>query len=168
MKKIMILNGAGRRNGSTATLVKAFIEGAGSSGNEVKEFFLQEMNIHGCIGCNVCSKDGGNCIQHDDMELIYSAFEWADVVVFASPVYWGSITGTLKTTADRLYAMLSRLKRHGFAKEGILLMTAGSPIYDQALMWYSGYSRYNGWKNLGIVLGQGKSAEAKKLGASIN
>ena len=45
MKKIMILNGAGRKNGSTSALVKAFATGAESAGNEVREFFLQNMNI---------------------------------------------------------------------------------------------------------------------------
>lgn len=52
MKKIIILNGSPRKNGRTAELVKAFMEGAESSGNEIWEFHLQGMNIQGCLGIN--------------------------------------------------------------------------------------------------------------------
>ena len=50
-KKIVILNGSPRKNGNTSALVKSFIEGAESMGNTVTEFFLSDMNIHGCKGC---------------------------------------------------------------------------------------------------------------------
>lgn len=52
MKKIMILNGVTRKNRNTAALIEAFTEGAKSAGNEIREFYLQGMNIHGCLGCN--------------------------------------------------------------------------------------------------------------------
>ena len=55
MAKIVILNGSPRKNGKTASLVKAFIDGAESVGNEVKELYLQGMNIGGCIAdCDMC------------------------------------------------------------------------------------------------------------------
>lgn len=50
-KNIAILNGSPRKNGNTSALVKAFTEGAKKSGNNVTEFFLDCMNIHGCKGC---------------------------------------------------------------------------------------------------------------------
>ena len=40
MAHILILNGAARKNGATAGLVKAFTEGAASAGNEVEELYL--------------------------------------------------------------------------------------------------------------------------------
>jgi multimeric flavodoxin WrbA len=49
MAKILILNGSPRKNGKTASLVKAFVEGAESVGNEIKELYLQGMNIGECI-----------------------------------------------------------------------------------------------------------------------
>ena len=50
MKKVIILNGAGKKNGNTAALIEAFKTGAEESGNEVKEFYLHSMNIKGCLG----------------------------------------------------------------------------------------------------------------------
>lgn len=55
--KIVILNGSPRKNGKTASLVKAFINGAESVGNEVKELYLQGMNIGGCLACEGCQRN---------------------------------------------------------------------------------------------------------------
>ena len=168
MKKIIILNGSPRKNGRTAELVKAFSEGAKNGGNEIREFYLQGMNIQGCLGCNACREGAADpCVQNDGMTDIYEAFQWADIVVFASPVFWWTITGTLKTAVDRLYALTHPFGHGGFKKESVLLMTAGAPVYDHSLEWYSGFSKYLGWHSLGAVLGAGKTEEARQLGAGI-
>ncbi len=101
------------------------------------------------------------------MEQIYSAFADCDVVAFASPVYFWTITGTLKTTADRLYAELECLGYDKFARESVLLMTADGSDYSQAVTWYRTYERNLGWKNRGEVLGKSKSEAAYQLGASL-
>ncbi|MBQ3378693.1 MAG: flavodoxin family protein [Clostridia bacterium] len=172
MAKIMILNGAARKNGNTYALVKAFTYGAESAGNEVTEFYLQDMEIHGCLGCNGCARapkgSENPCVQKDDMAEINKAFRTADVIVFASPVYFWTITGTLKTAADRLYAELKNLGYGAFPRKSVLLMTAGGSDYSQATRWYETYERNLGWTNLGEVLGVGKEAAAKALGASIS
>ena len=168
---IMILNGAARKNGRTASLVKAFTDGAISTGNQVQEFYLQSMDLHGCLGCDGCaraSKSAENpCVQKDDMAEINKAFRTADVVVFASPVYFWTISGPLKTASDRLYAQLKSLGYGGFPRKSVLLMTAGGSDYSQAVRWYETFERNLGWTNLGEVLGAGKETEAYKLGASV-
>lgn len=50
-KKIVVLNGSPRKAGNTSALVREFTKGAESVGNTVTEFFLNSMNIHGCLGC---------------------------------------------------------------------------------------------------------------------
>lgn len=102
-KSILILNGAARKNGHTAGLVRAFAEGARGAGHSVHEFYLDGMNIHSCKGCLHAGRDAHSpCTQKDDMDQIYFVFADCDVVVFASPVYFWTITGPLKTAADRL------------------------------------------------------------------
>ena len=167
-KKIIILNGAARKNGNTAKLAEAFADGARSTGNEVKNFFLDNMNIHSCKGCLNAGKNSKSpCSQKDDMDKIYAEFEEADVVVFASPLYFWTITGTLKTAADRLYAELECLGYGRFPKKSVLLMTADGGDYSQAVTWYRTYEKNLGWKNLGEILGKGKIREAYQLGASV-
>lgn len=171
MKNILILNGSARKNGNTAQLIDAFIEGAKSKGHHIETFYLQSMDIRGCTGCGACKntqeKRENPCVQKDDMAQIYSAFLKADVVVFASPIYFFSITGPLKTATDRLYAFANLLEPQSLQKEGILLMTAGASDYSQPTRWYGYFEKYCGWKDLGKVLGSGKTEEARTLGSSI-
>ena len=171
MAEIIILNGASRRNGNTAALVKAFTEGAKGAGNNVEEFYIWGMDVHGCIGCDRCSEAPAGaeypCSQNDEMRDIYIALMRADVVVFASPVYFWTISGPLKTVADRFHAAYRNVGAEGFRKKSALLMTAGGSDYSQALAWYRKFETSLGWKNLGEVLGAGKAEEAKKLGESI-
>ncbi len=167
-KNILILNGAARRNGNTAKLVQAFSDGAKSAGHIVHEFYLDGMNIHSCKGCLQAGRDSKSpCFQKDDMEQIYSAFADCDVVVFASPVYFWTITGPLKVVADRLYAELECLGYEKFVRESVLLMTADGGDYSHAVRWYRTYERNLRWKNRGEVLGKGKAEAARQLGASL-
>jgi len=171
MKNILVLNGAARKNGNTTQLLEAFIGGAKSAGHNFETFYMQTMDIHGCTGCEGCKnapKGCDNpCVQNDDMANIYPAFMKADVIVFASPLYFWGITGPLKTAVDRLYAVVNSLGIEDFRRESVLLMTARSSDYSKAISWYERFESYLGWKNLGEVLGSEKTEEARKLGASI-
>ncbi len=60
--------------------------------------------MHGCIDCQCCQTNGGICTWKDDGCEILDAALGADVLVFASPVYYYGITGQLKTILDRFYA----------------------------------------------------------------
>ena len=164
MAKILILNGSPRKNGKTASLVKAFVDGAEASGNEIKNLYLQDMNIGGCLACEGCQRNGGVCVQKDDMQIVSEAFLWADVVVFASPQYWGTITGQLKIVIDRLYAVL--FGAH-IVKQFVVIMTARGNMYEMTEDFFSIFTRFLEWKNLGNVFGAGKEVQARMLGASI-
>lgn len=171
-KRILILNGSPRKNGATAELIRAFTDGALSAGNEVKEIYLYDLNVNDCIGCLACHKRGltdepNPCSQQDEMVIIYEAFKRADVIVFASPIYYWSVTGKLKTVVDRLFAMNAALGSDGYRKSSVLLTTAGRPYYTLATDWHQNFNRVSGWTILGNVTGAGKEEEARALGASI-
>lgn len=168
MKNILILNGSPRKNGSTNKLLQSFKNGA--KNNDIKEFYLYDMQINGCMGCDSCKANGKKanpCVQEDDMKEIYDYFLKADVVVFVSPLYFWTITGPLKTVADRLYAILNSRGYQEFEKESILIMTAGGSDYSQAQKWYETYERNLNWVNLGEILGAYNIQEAEKLGKDI-
>jgi len=157
-KKIIILNGSPRRKGNTSALVKAFTEGAESSGHTVTEFFLSGMDIHGCKGCfgGHSSKDCP-CVQHDDMDKIYSAVKDCDVIVLATPLYYWNMSGQLRTAIDRLFALEegdgNLLRGHGRASA--LLMAAEGNGFEDVLTYYDHLMEHLQWKNLGHVLAGG-------------
>ena len=163
MKKILVLNGSGRKNGYTSALVKAFIEGALESGNEVKEHFIHDERINACLGCDSCMRIH-QCVQKDeDMLKIYDDLSWCDVVVFASPEYWGTWTAKLKNVLDRMFGWFNKVG-YDAKRESVLLMTARGDDYSMALEQYHIFHKYLGWKDLGMVLGRDKEADAKALG----
>ena len=105
-KNIIILNGSPRLKGNTAMLCDAFMKGAESAGHAVTRFDLQKLDIHGCLGCMKGGKNPASpCVQKDGMEAIYPAYRNADLVVLASPMYYWSVSGQLKTVFDRLFAV---------------------------------------------------------------
>lgn len=167
MKNILILNGSPRKNGKTASLVNAFTEGAQISGNEVNNMYLDSLNIHGCLACEAC-QSGNGCVQSDDMDMVYEAFEWADVVVFASPMYWGNVTGQLKIVIDRLYGLSLKMGFENFVKETAFIMTARGDNYQFSIDFYHIFTEMLNWKDYGMVLGAGKEEEARKMGENIN
>ena len=159
-QKIVILNGSPRKNGNTSALVKAFTEGAESAGNSVTEFFLDNMNIHGCKGCF-----GGHssrecpCVQEDDMGKIYPAVRDCGVVVLASPLYYWNLSGQLRTAMDRLFALEENdgnlLRGHN--RSGLLLMAAEGHGFEDVLTYYSHLMEHLQWTDLGHVLAGGNS-----------
>lgn len=98
MKAVCII-GSPRKNGSTAYLVDTFIKGL-SKKFEVVRYCIGDMNIHYCKGCKACYIDG-KCIQKDDVEQMVINILTADLVLIATPSYWGDVTGQLKTFFDR-------------------------------------------------------------------
>lgn len=180
-KKIVILNGSPRRNGNTSALVKAFTEGATGAGNEVTEFFLGGMEIHGCKGCfGGHSSQACPCVQKDDMDKIYPAVREAEVVVLASPLYYWNMSGQIRIAIDRLFALEEgdgNLLR-GHERASALLMAAEGHGFEDVVLYYDHLMEHLRWKNLGHVLAggngdvgdiQGKPElqEAFELGSSI-
>lgn len=157
-KKIVILNGSPRKTGNTSALVKAFTEGAESAGHTVTESFLDRMNIHGCKGCfGGHSRRDCPCVQKDDMDKIYPAVRECDVVVLASPLYYWTLSGQLRTAIDRLFALEEgdgNLLR-GNGRSSALLMAAEGHGFDDVVLYYDHLMEHLRWKNLGHVLAGG-------------
>lgn len=168
MANILILNGSPRKNGATASLVRAFAEGAGESGNEIREAYIHGMGIRNCLGCDACMKTHAGCVQKDEgMAEIYDDLSWCDVIVFASPVYFGYFTAQLKSVIDRMWAWFNLPGNFEAKRKAVLISTARGDDYSTVLDQYGLYPKYMGWEDLGHILGAGKEREAKELGASI-
>lgn len=179
-KKIVILNGSPRKNGNTSELIKSFAKGAQESGNTVTEFFLNEMKIHGCFGCFCGGKNPDSpCVQKDDMTNIYPDYKAADIVVLASPLYYWTISGQLKTAFDRLFAVAECDKDYRNPKKDcVLLMAAEGNGFEESVYWYENLMQHLKWKSLGKVLcgevtavgdivGRKELTDAYQLGKSI-
>ena len=86
-KKVIVLSTSLRSSSNSELLAKSFVEGAKESGNEVGYISLKNKDIRFCIGCLTCQKTG-HCVIKDDVAGIMDSVINADVVVWASPIYY--------------------------------------------------------------------------------
>ena len=151
--QIVILTGSPRKNGNTEKLATAFKEGAESAGKTVTVFRTAHMKIAACIGCEYCIGHPGLCALKDDMAEIIDALHRADVIVWASPVYYFSFTAQLKRAIDRMYPLLNKT-----SKQAILLLTCADEDADTAagvLAIYERILKYYEWKDAGTIIATG-------------
>ena len=99
-KHILIINASPRKGGNSETLAASFAKGAEEAGHKVETIYLREKNYGFCKGCLACLT-AGHCVIGDDAVEIAAKMHDADVLVFATPVYYYSVNGQLKTMLDR-------------------------------------------------------------------
>lgn len=115
MKNVIIISSSPRKKGNSDLLCDEFLKGAKSAGHKAEKIFLKDKNINFCTGCGFCvKKDYTACSQKDDMKEILDKMQEADVVVFATPIYFYSISGQLKTFIDRMCARYTHLAKKEF------------------------------------------------------
>lgn len=107
MKKIVIIDGGPRRNMNTAQMLRKIAEGALSvdADIEVKTFRLYDLNYKGCMSCMACKVKGkamNICKFKDPLSPIMEEIAQADGLVLGSPIYFGDITGQMRTFLERL------------------------------------------------------------------
>ena len=99
-KKILIISSSPRKGGNSETLAAAFAKGAREAGHQVETVYLREKQVGFCKGCLACLKLG-HCVIQDDAVEIAAKMHDANVLVFATPVYYYCVSGQLKTMLDR-------------------------------------------------------------------
>ena len=153
--KIVVLQGSPNKNGSTSCLVEEFTKGAESSGHQIRRFDLAEMNIKPCTGCVACGYEG-LCVQKDDNEKIREVILEADMIVFATPLYYYGMSTQLKTVVDRFCAYNSSITRKHM-KSALLTVAWNSDdwTFDALESHYKTLVRYLDFEDCGMVLGKG-------------
>jgi multimeric flavodoxin WrbA len=105
--KVIAFNGSPRKKWNTATLLSKTLEGAQSKGAETELIHLYDLNYKGCISCFACKTKGGKsygrCAVQDDLTPVFKQIEEADAIVLGSPVYFGTVTGEMKSFLERLF-----------------------------------------------------------------
>ena len=99
-KNVLMISSSPRKGGNSETLAASFAKGDGEAGHKVETVYLREKNYGFCKGCLACLKLG-HCVIDDDAVEIAAKMHDADVLVFATPVYYYCVSGQLKTMLDR-------------------------------------------------------------------
>lgn len=131
--KILVLLGSPRASSYSAALAERFARTAGTLGASVEVVPLNALTYRGCQGCYACKVKSERCVLQDDLTRVLAAVESADVLVLATPVYFGDVTAQMKGFLDRCYSFLApgylaggdkgRLKD----KKLVFIQTQGNP-----------------------------------------
>ena len=164
MKKILIVQG-GRQKGNTAQLVSHFVKGAEERGHSVEVISLLKNEVKGCLGCNAC-RYGKPCVQKDAFNYFVPKIKDADCIVFASPLYFWTVSSRIKAFIERFYCIaeedsnppLGRYEKYP-VKDCALLMTSADDLFwtfEQAVSYYQfTMVNYIGFQDRGMVLAGG-------------
>lgn len=158
MKNVLIINSTFRKGGNSEALAKQFQKGAEEAGNTVNTVNLRNIDLKFCIGCLSCLKTG-KCVHTDGVNDLLPIVKNADVLVFATPVYYYSLCGQLKTFLDRLNPLYGQDNKF---KEVYLLTTAADTeksAMDGTIKAVQGWiDCFNGVNLKGVVYGIGADA----------
>ena len=165
MKNILVILGGGRPNGNTAQLAEAFARGAREAGHRVETVSRLKTEVRGCLGCNACRR-GKPCVQRDGFGELVPKIEAADLLVFASPLYFWTFSAKLKALIERFYCLArpekdpprGRYEKYP-DKDCALLMTAADDLFwtfQQAASYYKfALVEYIGFHDRGMLLAGG-------------
>lgn len=104
--KVTVLHGSPRRGKNSDTLTDRVIDGLKKSGSPIIEhFYINDLEISPCQGCLSCKEYPNECKINDDMQDIYISYKNSDLIIWASPMYWGYLTAQLKLVQDRMEAL---------------------------------------------------------------
>jgi putative NADPH-quinone reductase len=102
--QIVAFNGSPRtRRGNTEKILQPFLEGAAAAGAVTETLYLKDLKIMECQGCYACHMlTPGKCAVKDDMTWIMEKMLAADMLVFASPLYFFTVSAYMKALLDRM------------------------------------------------------------------
>ncbi len=177
-KKILIISSSPRRGSNSEVLATSFAAGAAEAGNTVETIILREKHYGFCKGCMTCFKLGHCVIQDDAVEIVAKMHD-ADILVFATPVYYYSVSGQLKTMLDRanplygtdyafadVYLMATAAEDEAETVEGTIKAVQGwVDCFDRATLVKTVFA--GGVNDAGEIQGHPSQEEAYQLGRSI-
>ena len=171
-KKVLIVSASPRKRSNSEALALAFAEGAKEAGHEVELVSLRGKTVNFCRGCFVC-QEKLRCVIRDDADEICQKALGADVLVFATPIYYYEMSGQLKTLLDRLNPLFPS----DYAFTDVYLLTSAAEdedyVPERAVSGVEGWiecfarARLAGSVFLGGVTGAGEAgAHPEKLQAA--
>lgn len=146
--KILVVEGSPRKNGNSSTLALAIAEAAARRGHEIASWRLYDSNFRGCLACGACDEPlDTHCAMRDEFTARAPEIVAADLIVFATPVYFGQVSGPMKLFIDRWCAFFDRefRVRHVSGKRYMVVTASNAPadkfasVADYFRTWFTDF-----------------------------
>jgi len=149
-KKILVVSASPRKGGNSDLLCDQFMHGAKEAGHQAEKIFLKDKKINYCTGCGTCFDT-----QKDDMAEVLDKMIAADVIVMATPVYFYTMNGQMKTFIDRTCPRYTEISE----KDMYFIMTAAVTRKEALKRTLEGFRGFTSCltkpKEKGVVYGTG-------------
>jgi len=160
MKTICLL-GSPRPKGNSTTIAKYFCDAAERLGSQVQTFALNKLKFRGCQACMTCKTKLDKCVLKDDLTEVLDAVHQADVLVLATPTYFGEVSSQLKTFMDRTFSYLAsdyltsaNPSRLNPGKKLVFIQTQGQEdenIFADIFPRYEGFFKWYGFDGTHLI-----------------
>lgn len=151
-KKVVCLIGSPRANANSTIIAERFMETAKNLGADVLSFTLNKLQYRGCQACMVCKTKLDKCVLKDDLTEVLAAVQDADILVIATPIYYGEVSGQVKAFIDRTFSYFvpdfgtnpnrSRLKP---GKKMVFIQSQGHPEKERFQDVFARYAFFYDW-----------------------
>ncbi len=166
--KIVCLLGSPRKKSHSTFIARRFCESIEAGGAKVETHILNKLDYKGCQACMACKTKSDKCVIHDDMDHVLESVKESDVLVMATPTYYGEVSSQLKAFIDRTYSYLvpdfftnSVPSRLNGDKTLIFIQTQGDPNEDNfndIFPRYDMFFKWYGFKNSYLIRACGLSS----------
>lgn len=150
LMNIVCLYGSPRVKGNSTAIARKFCETAEQKGAKIQSWILNKLDYRGCQACYGCKGKSDKCVVKDDLTEVLEAVRGTDILVLASPVYYGDVSAQLKAFIDRNFSFLvpdfvnaSKPHRLSGDKTLVMILTQGNPeentfkdIFPKYAMFY--------------------------------
>lgn len=175
--QVIIVTGSPRRSGNLGRYAGIVTEELASLGHSVESVNLYDLHIGPCRSCDACA-ESGRCIFKDDIGGLAGRLLAADLIVLATPVYWFSVSGVMKTFMDRTQSLWHGRQLKG--KAGAALIVQAHAGADETCALLASFAKYHAMRWLGcssvrtrdqrdLVAGSAElQAQAREFARSLN
>lgn len=147
--KVLCLMGSQREDGNSTKIADYLLKKLDEKGAQIFTFYLSEMFFKDCQGCLMCKTGLGKCVLRDDLTPVLDKVYEADILIIASPIYFGEVTSPIKSFIDRTFSFYvpdfttnptkSRLIP---GKKLVFILTQGDTNADLYVGVYKRYSEF--------------------------
>jgi len=163
-KNVLVLSSSPRRGGNSDLLCDQFILGAQESGHQAEKIFLKDKKINYCTGCGTCHNGEKSCPQKDGMSEVLEKMIAANVIVMATPVYFYTMCGQIKTLIDRTCSRYTEIND----KEFYFIVTAADSnkqAMERTLEEFRGFTYcLENAREKGVIYGTGAWNKGEIIG----
>ncbi len=162
---VTCIYGSPAKKSKSTTLAKIFLNALRKSRVETDEFMLNDLNYKGCQACMACKSTSEKCVVPDDMQDVLESVRKCDLLVLATPVYYGDVSSQMKGFIDRTFSYL----RSGFmerpdpcrlepGKKLVFIIMQGAPdteSFEDVFPRYKFFFKFYGFQDIHLIRGCG-------------